>query len=307
MAAFTIDAAGLRKDYGARTAVRDLTLRVGRGEAFGFLGPNGAGKSTSIKMLLGLVKPTSGRALLLGQPLGSRDVRARIGFLPEHFRFYEWLSARELLMLHGRLGGMDEPDLRRRVPRLLDRVGLGSQNSKPIRSYSKGMMQRVGLAQALVNEPDILFLDEPTSGLDPVGRKLVREIVREQRDRGATVFLNSHLLGEVEQSCDRVAFIRNGQVIGEYEMGAWQKPQTGVAIEAEGVSPAVMALVELIDGIQVESHVGRMLRLRAANESFLPEVVRRLVENGARIYSVVPERVSLEELFLDMMGPDTGL
>ena len=307
MNSFTIDAAGLRKDYGTRTAVRDLTLQVGRGEAFGFLGPNGAGKSTSIKMLLGLVKPTSGQALLLGQPVGSRDVRARIGFLPEHFRFYDWMSAAELLTLHGRLCGVSDPDLRRRVPRLLDRVGLGAQNSKPVRSYSKGMMQRVGLAQAMVNEPDILFLDEPTSGLDPAGRKLVREIVREQRDRGATVFLNSHLLGEVEQSCDRVAFIRRGEVVGEYQMGAWQKQQTSAEIDAAGVSPATLALLELIEGVHVESHAARKLRLSVSGDHCLPEVVRLLVENGASIYSVVPLRVTLEDLFLEMMGPDPGL
>jgi ABC-2 type transport system ATP-binding protein len=307
MATLTIDAAGLRKDYGTRTAVRDLTLQVGRGEAFGFLGPNGAGKSTSIKMLLGLVRPTSGRALLLGEPVGSRDVRARIGFLPEHFRFYDWLSASELLMLHGRLCGIAGHVLRSRVPRLLERVGLGAQYSKPIRSYSKGMMQRVGLAQAMVNEPEILFLDEPTSGLDPAGRKLVREIVREQRDRGATVFLNSHLLGEVEQSCDRVAFIRDGRVVGEYEMGAWQKEQTSAEIDATGISPAAVAVLEVIEGVVVESHAGRRLRLRMANESCLPEIVRLLVENGANIYSVIPQRVSLEDLFLEMMGPDPGL
>src|SRR5580692_3571984 len=154
MATLTIDASQLRKTYGTRTAVRDLTLQVGRGEAFGFLGPNGAGKSTSIKMLLGLVKPTSGRALLLGQPVGSREGRARIGFLPEHFRFYDWLSASELVTFHGRLCGMADSVLRHRVPRLLERVGLGLQHSKPIRSFSKGMMQRVGLAQAMVNDPD---------------------------------------------------------------------------------------------------------------------------------------------------------
>lgn len=307
MTALTIDASGLRKDYGGRTAVRDLTLQVGRGEAFGFLGPNGAGKSTSIKMLLGLVKPTSGRALLLGEPLGTLDVRARIGFLPEHFRFYDWLSASELLRFHGRLCGISDHVLERRVPKLLERVGLGSQNSKPIRSYSKGMMQRVGLAQAMVNEPDILFLDEPTSGLDPAGRKLVREIVREQRDRGATVFLNSHLLGEVEQSCDRVAFIRHGEVIGMYEMGAWQKQRTGAEINATGISPAAVALLELIDDGKVESHIGRKLRVRVPHENCLPDVVRLLVENGASIYSVVPQRVTLEDLFLEMMGPDPGL
>jgi ABC-2 type transport system ATP-binding protein len=307
MRELTIDAAGLGKDFGTRTAVRDLTLRVGSGEAFGFLGPNGAGKSTSIKMLLGLVKPTRGRALLRGQPVGSRDVRARIGFLPEHFRFYDWLSATELLMLHGKLCGVSDAALRKRVPRLLDRVGLGSQNSKPLRRYSKGMMQRAGLAQALVNEPEILFLDEPTSGLDPAGRKLVREIVREQRDRGATVFLNSHLLGEVEQSCDRVAFIRDGQVVGEYEMGGWQKERTSAEIEAEGISPGALALLELIDGVSVESHVGRKLQVHMEREEKLPDIVRLLVENGTKIYSVVPQHVTLEDLFLEMMGPDRGL
>jgi len=307
MSALAIDAAGLRKDFGTRTAVRDLTMKVERGEAFGFLGPNGAGKSTSIKMLLGLVRPTSGQALLLGEPVGSRDVRARVGFLPEHFRFYDWLSASELLTLHGKLCGIADDILRRRVPRLLDRVGLGTQNSKPLRSYSKGMMQRAGLAQAMVNEPDILFLDEPTSGLDPAGRKLVREIVREQRNRGATVFLNSHLLGEVEQSCDRVAFIREGQVVGEYEMGGWQKERTNVEIDAANISPAAVALLELIEGVTVESHVGRGLHLQIPNENCLPDLVRLLVENGARIYSVNPQRVTLEDLFLEMMGPDRGL
>jgi ABC-2 type transport system ATP-binding protein len=307
MTALTIDAAGLRKDFGARTAVRDLTLQVERGEAFGFLGPNGAGKSTSIKMLLGLVKPTSGGALLLGQPVGSRDVRARIGFLPEHFRFYDWLTAPELLTLHGRLCGIADSVLRQRIPKLLDRVGLAAHNTKPIRSYSKGMMQRVGLAQAMINQPDILFLDEPASGLDPAGRKLVREIVREQRDRGATVFLNSHLLGEVEQSCDRVAFIRNGEVVGKYEMGGWQTERTVAEVEAADVSATALARLALIDGLMVESHAGRKLRMRLPNEECLPDVVRILVESGASVYSVVPQRVTLEDLFLEMMGPDPGL
>jgi ABC-2 type transport system ATP-binding protein len=305
MATLTIDAAGLRKAFGIRTAVRDLTLQVAPGEAFGFLGPNGAGKSTSIKMLLGLVRPTSGRASLLGQPVGTREIRARIGFLPEHFRFYDWLSASELIFFHGRLVGMAEDALRRKVPRLLDRVGLGAQASKPIRSFSKGMMQRVGLAQAIVNDPDILFLDEPTSGLDPAGRKLVREVIREQRDRGATVFLNSHLLGEVEQSCDRVAFIRHGEVIGKYQMGDWQSERTEVEICAANLSPSMLErLNPLADNICLE---GQRLRLRVAAEAQLPQIVRCLVENGAQIFSVIPQRVSLEDLFLQTMGPDPGL
>ncbi|HEX5282510.1 MAG TPA: ABC transporter ATP-binding protein [Bryocella sp.] len=305
MADLTVEATGLRKNYGRRPAVRDLTLRVRRGEAFGFLGPNGAGKSTSVKMLLGLVRPSGGQALLLGHPVGTRAVRARVGFLPEHFRFYDWLSAHELVTFHGRLCGVPEQQLSRRVPQLLDRVGLGEQASKPIRAFSKGMMQRVGLAQAMVNNPDILFLDEPSSGLDPGGRKLVRDIIREQRDRGATVFLNSHLLGEVEQSCDRVAFIRAGEVVGEYEMDAWQMGDTHVEIQARHVSQA--ALTRLGGMVQHPHLEGERLRLRITNREQLPGVVRFLVECGAEVFSVTPQRVSLEDLFLQTMGSEPGL
>jgi ABC-2 type transport system ATP-binding protein len=305
MASLTIDVSQLRKTYGARAAVRDLTLQVARGEAFGFLGPNGAGKSTSVKMLLGLVKPTSGSALLLGKPVGAREVRARIGFLPEHFRFYDWLSASELILFHGRLCGVAEDALRRKIPRLLERVGLGAQSNKPIRSFSKGMMQRVGLAQAIVNDPEILFLDEPTSGLDPSGRKLVREVIAEQRGRGATVFLNSHLLGEVEQSCDRVAFIREGRIVGMYEMGGWQSAQTEVEIKVARINSTVLERLKGFgQNVRLE---GEFLRLRVTQPDHLPEVVRCLVENGAEVFSVIPQRVSLEDLFLQMMGPDTGL
>ena len=304
MATLTIDASRLRKSYGTRPAVRDLTIQVGRGEAFGFLGPNGAGKSTSIKMLLGLVKPTGGHAFLLGQPVGTRAVRARIGFLPEHFRFYDWLSASELILFHGRLCGLAEDTLQRKVPRLLERVGLGAQHNKPIRSFSKGMMQRVGLAQAIVNDPEILFLDEPTSGLDPAGRKLVRDVIGEECSRGATVFLNSHLLGEVEQSCDRVAFIRDGSIVGKYQMNAWQSAQTEVEIKVARVSSAAMErLKEFTQSLHLE---GEILRLRVTETSDLPQVVRCLVESGAEIFSVVPQRVSLEDLFLQVMGPEPG-
>src|SRR5712671_5680542 len=210
---YAIETRGLNKVFGSRTAVRDLSLTVHRGEIFGFLGPNGAGKSTSIKMLLGLVKPTGGVASVLGAPAGDVAIRRQIGFLPEDFRFYDWLTAAELLHLHGRLCGMSSSTLRDRVPAVLDMVGLASHRSQRLRGFSKGMLQRVGLAQALVHEPGIIFLDEPTSGLDPMGRRMVRDILRAQRDRGATVFLNSHLLGEVEVTCDRVVFIRDGEVV----------------------------------------------------------------------------------------------
>jgi ABC-2 type transport system ATP-binding protein len=210
-----IRARGLRKVFSGKVAVRNLTLDVPRGEVFGFLGPNGAGKSTSVKMLLGLIFPTSGEAEILGRPAGDVKTRSKVGFLPEHFRFYDWLTSAELRKLHGRLYGMSHALLRERVPDLLDVVGLTPHRDKRLRDFSKGMLQRIGLAQALLNEPDLIFLDEPTSGLHPFGRRLVRDIIKAQRDRGATVLLNSHLLGEVEITCDRVAFIKEWRCGGD--------------------------------------------------------------------------------------------
>ena len=210
----------MRKAFGSKVAVRNLSLTVPRGQIFGFLGPNGAGKSTSIKMLLGLVGPTGEHLALLGAPSGDIETRRKIGFLPEDFRFYTWLTATELLRLHGRLAGLSAGRLRERVPALLDLVGLTPHREKRLRDFSKGMLQRIGLAQALIHEPELIFLDEPTSGLDPMGRRLVRDIIRAQRDRGATVFLNSHLLSEVEVTCDRVAFIRNGRVLESRRLDA---------------------------------------------------------------------------------------
>ena len=188
---------GLRKEFGEKVAVADLTLQVEQGEVFGFLGPNGAGKTTSIKMLLGLTAPTAGEGYLLGQPLGDHRTRARIGFLPEHFRFHEWLTAAEFLDLHGRLYGMERSRRQEVIPDLLELVGLADRAGTRLSAFSKGMLQRIGLAQALLNDPALVFLDEPTSGLDPLGRRLVRNIINHLREEGTAVFLNSHLLGEI--------------------------------------------------------------------------------------------------------------
>ena len=203
----------LRKTFGEKVAVEDLTLTVEKGEVFGFLGPNGAGKTTSVKMLLTLTAPTSGEGFLFGAPLTDPQVRGRVGFLPEHFRFHDWLKASEFLQLHADLYHMPRDLSRQRIRELLELVGLTQHADIKLHDFSKGMLQRIGLAQALLNQPDLVILDEPTSGLDPVGRRLVRDIIRDLRQRGTTVFLNSHLLSEVEITCDRVAFIKHGQVI----------------------------------------------------------------------------------------------
>ncbi len=296
---------GLRKVFSGKVAVRDLTLDVPRGEVFGFLGPNGAGKSTSVKMLLGLVFPTSGEAQVLGYPIGDVKTRSRVGFLPEHFRFYDWLTPTELLKLHGRLYGMSHAKLRERVTVLLDLVGLMPHRDKRLRDFSKGMLQRIGLAQALLNEPDLILLDEPTSGLDPVGRRLVRDIIKAQRDRGATVLLNSHLLGEVEITCNRVAFIKHGEVFETRQLNDDIEEQTVVSIRAAKVTAETASgLSQWSQSVRVE---GERLKLSVSSGAVVPEIVQYLVASGADVYEVTPQHLSLEERFLEIVGADGGL
>jgi ABC-2 type transport system ATP-binding protein len=301
---FAVRTQNLRKVFGGKVAVRDLTLTVRQGEIFGFLGPNGAGKSTSIKMLLGLAKPTSGEAFVLGEPSGDVGVRRRIGFLPENFRFYEWLTPAELLHLHGRLCGVDTSKLSERVPALIDLVGLTPHIDKRLQNFSKGMLQRVGLAQALIHEPEIIFLDEPTSGLDPLGRRMVRDIIRAQRDRGATVFLNSHLLSEIEITCDQVVFIREGEVVTSRDMRTQQEEAVRVEVRARKLSPeCVSGLARWSSSVQVDEE---RLTMTTQSRETLPDVLRYLVAAGADVYQFTPQRLSLEDLFISVMGEDRG-
>jgi ABC-2 type transport system ATP-binding protein len=300
-----ISTGSLRKLFGGKVAVRGLTLDVRRGEVFGFLGPNGAGKSTSVKMLLGLVKPAAGRAEILGKAVGDRETRSRIGFLPEHFRFYDWLTAAELLRLHGQLHGIPDRVLRQRIPSLLDVVGLTAHSGKQLRHFSKGMVQRVGLAQALVNEPDLLFLDEPTSGLDPVGRRLVRDVIKAQRDRGATVFLNSHLLSEVEITCDRVAFIKAGEVIEARDVASFSEAHTTIRARVRAISGEAVRGLETWASNIVQD--GERLSMNLAAPEAAPRVLRYLVESGAEVFEFTPQRRSLEDRFLEILGEDAGL
>ena len=283
----------------------NLSLSVRRGEIFGFLGPNGAGKSTSIKMLLGLVKPTGGEAFVLGAPAGGVEVRRKIGFLPEDFRFYPWLTAAELLGLHGRLSGVPADTLRERVPALVDLVGLTPHRDKRLQDFSKGMLQRIGLAQALIHEPELIFLDEPTSGLDPMGRRLVRDIIRAQRDRGATVFLNSHILSEIEITCDEVVFIRDGEVVTSRDLRTQNGEELRVVARARKLTQeAVAGLAQWSTSMQVDEE---QLTLTTRSQDVLPDILRHLVAAGADVYQFTPQRLSLEDLFLKIMGEDRGL
>ena len=285
--------------------MRRLTLEVQRGEVFGFLGPNGAGKTTTLRILLGLAAASAGRARVLGRPAGDVATRRKIGFLPEHFSFYDWLTATELLRFHGRLYGMSPEALRRRVPVLLDLVGLTDHADKRLRDFSKGMLQRIGLAQALLNDPELIFLDEPTSGLDPVGRRLVRDIIKAQRERGATVFLNSHLLSEVEITCDRVAFIKHGEVLETRQLRGTAEEAVRVSVRARKLSEeAINGLAQWASSVRYEAE---RLLFTVASAEVLPEILRFLVTRGVDVYEVTPQRTSLEELFMQIVGTDGGL
>jgi ABC-2 type transport system ATP-binding protein len=256
-------------------------------------------------MLLGLATPSEGRALVLGRPAGDVATRRKIGFLPEHFSFYDWLTPGELLRFHGRLYGMSPAELRHRRPALLDLVGLTDHRDKRLREFSKGMLQRIGLAQALLNDPELIFLDEPTSGLDPVGRRLVRDIIKAQRERGATVFLNSHLLSEVEITCDRVAFIKHGEVLETRELRGAQAEALRISMRVRKLTEE--ALAGLSPWASCVKSDGERLSFTVASGEVLPEILRFLVGRGVDIYEVTPQRTSLEERFLQIVGTGGGL
>lgn len=301
----TIITRGLKKDFGNKVAVADLTLEVGRGEVFGFLGPNGAGKTTAVKMLLGLISPTSGNGEVLGSPLGDHLARNKVGFLPEHFRFHDWLTAAEFLTLHGELYHMPSERLADRIPELLDLVGLSAHADKKLRTFSKGMLQRIGLAQALLNDPELVFLDEPTSGLDPVGRLLVRDIIRDLSNGGTTIFLNSHLLSEVEITCDRVAFIRQGEVLTTSSLQSLVEGELTVEVRARKLNKDIVSGLERwSQNVRAD---GDHLSLTLPGEGVIPEINQYLVDNGVEVYAIRPKLLSLEDLFIQIVGTEGDL
>lgn len=294
---------GLRKVYGRTTAVHDATFEVPKGEVFGFLGPNGAGKSTTVKMLLGLVAPTSGTAQLLGEPLGSVRVKRRVGFLPEQFRFHEWLRAEEFLDIHGQLSGMSRARRQERVPQVLDLVGLAGRGRDRLRTYSKGMLQRAGLAQALLHDPELVFLDEPTSALDPIGRREVRDIVRSLKGRGMTVFLNSHLLSEVEVVCDRVAIVDRGRIVRSGPLSELLQESLDVELSLGPHDDAALRLIEEYGAIEAREEGSIRVRLDLLDD--VPQLVAALVGAGIAVYGVIPHRRSLEDVFLSAVEGGT--
>jgi ABC-2 type transport system ATP-binding protein len=294
-----IETHGLRKVYGNKIAVHDVTISVPRGEVFGFLGPNGAGKSTTMKMLLGLAFPTSGTAQLLGQPLGSMVAKRQIGFLPEQFRFHEWLRGTEFLDFHGELSGVSRADRRRKIPEVLDLVGLAGRGNDRLRGYSKGMLQRIGLAQALLSDPALIFLDEPTSALDPIGRREVRDIIRVLKARGMTVFLNSHILSEVESVCDRVAIVDRGRVVRYGPLEELLREALEVELLLGAHDETLIGQIAEFGAIESrEQGHHTTIRVRMDSLDTVPALIDTISRAGVAIYGVTPHRRSLEDVFL---------
>src|SRR5437588_2183611 len=290
----------LAKRYHTVTALAGLTMTVPRGEVFGFLGPNGAGKTTAVKLLLGLLRPTSGEGWLLGKPVGDLGTRRHIGYLPELFRYQSWLSAEEVLALHCELAPLPRSSWKDEIKTVLDTVGLSDRASDRVGTFSKGMQQRLGLGAALLGEPELVFLDEPTSALDPVGRHDVREIIRGLASRGTAVFLNSHLLSEVEQVCDRVAVVDHGRVIAAGTMDELLGG-TAVRVRATGLTQADKNRLSEYGRIDDE---GDQLTFASLEPDRVPEAVATIVSMGGRVYEVAPRHQTLEDRFLQLLDDE---
>ncbi len=299
---------GLSKSYrtghivqGRRPALQDLDLEVRSGEVFGYVGPNGSGKTTTLKLLVGLLKPDRGDARVLGEPLASRAWRFRAGYLPEHPYLYDYLTAAEYLEYAGRLFGMPRARRREKTRELLALVGLERSADVPLRRFSKGMVQRAGLAQALVNEPELVILDEPMSGLDPIGRRLVRDIILGLRRAGRTVFFSTHILSDAEALCDRVGVLRAGRLV---RAGALSEL---LRLDVQHVEVVVSGLPEDVPALASarRERVGERVRLEV-DERDLGRTVTAVEAAGGRILSVLPVRQTLEDYFLREMGAPPG-
>ncbi len=283
-------------------ALHDLSLTVEPGEVFGFLGPNGAGKTTTIKILTGLAAPSAGEAWIFGRSARDPVARRRVGYLPEHFRFHDWMTGEAMLDFQGRLAGMSSGERRSRIPIVLEQVGLDGRGQERIRAYSKGMTQRLGLAQAILARPDLVLLDEPTSALDPIGRREVRDIIRDLRAAGMTVFLNSHLLSEIEMVCDRVAIVDHGRVVRSGRLADMLRGLPEIRLTLDRVDTPLLDLLRRLPGCrEVLAVQGTSVTLAVSEVDVAPRLVDALVRAGYRLYALVPAQQSLEDVFVGLV------
>ncbi|MGA2990613.1 MAG: ABC transporter ATP-binding protein [Candidatus Korobacteraceae bacterium] len=283
-----------------RQALRPLTLAVEAGEIFGYLGPNGAGKTTTLKLLMGLIYPTAGSATILGRPLDDRAMKAQIGFLPEQPYFYDYLSARELLHYLATVSAVPAKERARRVDQVLERVGLQEHANVQLRKFSKGMLQRVGIAQAIVHDPKLIFLDEPMSGLDPIGRREVRDLIQSLKDEGKTVFFSTHILSDAETLCDRVAVLNNGQLRG---IGVVADLAREISGKIEVIWDGIAAL-GAITGLGAETHSSGSAFRAVLPEAMLEQAVDVIRSTHSRLIAITPLRATLEDFFLQKLEAD---
>jgi ABC-2 type transport system ATP-binding protein len=294
-----VEIVDLRKTYGNCEVLHGLTLRVDQGDVFGFLGPNGAGKSTTMKILAGLVRQTSGDARVMGRPPTEPAARRRLGYLPEQFRFHGWLSGVEVLQFHGRLSGLPGDLIHQRIPTVLEQVGLAGRGKERISTYSKGMTQRIGIAQAVLHQPDVLLLDEPTSALDPVGRREIRDLVRSLAADGMTIFINSHLLTEIELTCDRVAIVDQGRVVRSGTIAALMAGPTRLRVTLDRIDDEIANRLRHLGAVELDRPDGLSIELHAGVTA--ADVAHQVVVSGYRLRELTPVRDSLEELFLSLV------
>ncbi len=301
-----IDLHDVRKTYrGKVKALRGIEMQVNRGEVFGLLGPNGAGKSTLVKIMMTVVRPTKAEGRVLGKPVGHKPTLARVGYLPEHHRFPKYLRGEQVLDFYGALSGMPRRDRKARISELLDIVGMTDWRRHRIGQYSKGMMQRIGLAQALINNPDLVVLDEPTDGVDPVGRREIRDVLLRIKDEGRTVFINSHLLSELEMICERVSILVQGKVAMQGTIDDLTADSRRYEIDLPGAAPTWAS--EACDQVRTLPNGASVLEIHRPDAADAQGLIDRLRADGQIIAAVRPVREKLEDLFMRAItDPDTG-
>lgn len=303
---YAVETYELTKHYsgGKIKALQSCTLKVEPGRIFGLLGPNGAGKTTLLKILIGIIHPTLGSAKILNEPIANYQIHRRIGYLAENHRFPEFLTAGQVLYYYGKMSGLSKNVLQRRIPNILAKVKLENWVNTKIRKYSKGMMQRLGLAHALLNEPDLIFLDEPTDGIDPVGRREIRDMLKLLREQGKTIFLNSHLLSEVERISDEVAILKNGQLLQQGSVDDFISVKQQFFLHVDDGKASLENICQMLE-IQLTPNQGNFI-IAVQDNQHLNALIDRLRQEKIVINAIIPRKITLEDYFIEVIETKNG-